>query len=69
MQTLVDLGADGSSPKTSVPPVVNVGNSGIQSFLVPATDPGGQTLRYRLATDAEAAGTNVNPAAGYSIDP
>lgn len=69
VETLVNLGADGSSPKTSVPPVVNVGNSGTQTFLVPATDPGGQTLRFRLATDGEAGGTNVNPDNGFAIDP
>ncbi|MEJ7657625.1 MAG: putative Ig domain-containing protein, partial [Thermoleophilaceae bacterium] len=67
VETLVDLGQDPNSPKTSVPPVVNVGSSGNQTFLVPATDPGGQTLRFRLATDAEAGGNNVNPP-DYSIN-
>ena len=68
VETLVNLGQDPNSPKTSVPAVVNVGSSGNQMFLVPASDPGGQSLRYRLATDGETAGSNVNPS-DYSINP
>jgi hypothetical protein len=64
----VNLAQDPNSPKTSVPPVVNVGSSGNQTFLVPATDAGGQQLRWRLATNAEADGSDVNPA-DYSINP
>lgn len=58
---------DVNSPKTSVPPIVNVGSSGNQTFLVPATDPGGQTLRWRLATNAESLGFATNPP-DYSIN-
>ena len=37
-----------------MPPIVTVGPSGNQTFIVPATDPGGEALRFRLATAAEA---------------
>lgn len=58
---IVDLAQDPQSPRTSVPPVVNVGSSGVQTFSVAASDPGGQTLRWRLATDAETLGFQSNP--------
>lgn len=60
----VNLTQDPNSPKTSVPPIVNVGTSGVQSFFVPAADPGGQTLFWRLASGTESgagAGAQVNP--------
>jgi hypothetical protein len=57
----VNLADDPQSPRTSVPPVVNVGAPGVQTFSVAASDPGGQTLRWRLATDAETAGFASNP--------
>ena len=66
----VNLPQDANSPKTSVPPVVNVGSSGVQTFLVPATDPGGQTLFWRLANGTESGaggGAQVNPP-GLSIN-
>jgi Ca2+-binding RTX toxin-like protein len=69
--TDVDFADDTQSPITSVPPIVTVGNAGDQQFFVPASDPGGQTLRYRLATPAEACGgacTDPNPP-DLSIDP
>ena len=59
--TIVDLAQDPQSPRTSVPPVVNVGSSGVQTFSVAASDPGGETLRWRLATDAETLGFQSNP--------
>jgi RTX calcium-binding nonapeptide repeat (4 copies) len=69
--TDVDFATDDQSPITSVPPIVTVGNSGDQQFFVPASDPGGQNLRFRLATAAEAcsgACTDPNPP-DLSIDP
>ena len=58
----VDFSGDTQSPVTSVPPVVTVGNAGSQAFFVQASDPGGQTLRWRLATAAEAcAGACADP--------
>ncbi len=66
--TDVNLGQDSQSPRTSVPPVVNVGSSGVQTFVVAASDPGGQTLRWRLATNAETQGTQSNPS-DFSISP
>jgi hypothetical protein len=72
LQTVINFTADDESPKTSVPPVFAVGNSGDQTFTVNATDAGGQTLRYRLATSAESCGASgcaqPNPP-NYSINP
>ena len=65
--TDVNLGQDSQSPRTSVPPF-NVGSSGVQTFVVAASDPGGQTLRWRLATNAETQGTQSNPS-DFSISP
>jgi hypothetical protein len=53
-ETLVHFGNEDESPRSSVPPIVTVGNSGVQTWPVPAIDPGGETLRWRLATAAEA---------------
>lgn len=54
VQALVQLGDDDESPVVSIPPVVNVGSSGVQTFLVPASDPGGESISWRLATADEA---------------
>jgi hypothetical protein len=69
--TLVDMGADDESPRSSVPPVVNVGTSGQQTYNVPASDPGGERLRWRLATGTEACGgcSNPQPPGDFAIDP
>lgn len=64
----VNLAEDPQSPRTSVPPVVNVGDTGVQTFAVAASDPGGQTLRWRLATDAETSGSGSNPP-DFTINP
>jgi hypothetical protein len=64
----VNLAQDPQSPRTSVPPVVNVGAPGVQTFSVAASDPGGQTLRWRLATDAETQGFQSNPP-DFAVNP
>lgn len=68
--TLVDLAADDESPVSSVPPIVTVGDTGVQTWPVPAFDLGGETVRWRLATAAEACGgcSDPNPP-GVAIDP
>ena len=54
VRSLVHFTNDDESPRTSVQPVVDVGPAGgVKNFNVPATDPGGETLRWRLATDSE----------------
>lgn len=68
--TLVDLNADDESPVSSVPPIVTVGDTGVQTWPVPAFDLGGETLRWRLATAAEACSggcSDPNPP-GLTID-
>ena len=69
--TVVDMGADDESPRSSVPPVVNVGTSGQQTYNVPAIDSGGEKLRWRLATGEEACGgcSDPQPPGDFSIDP
>ena len=68
--SLVNLATDTESPQSSVNPIVDVGNSGVQNFTIPAIDPGGQTVRFRLATDEEgcgSAGCETNPS-GMTIN-
>ena len=62
--SLVNLATNGS-PVVSVPPMVNVGNTGMQTWSIPASSPGGETLKWRLATFAETGGNNP---AGMSIN-
>lgn len=64
----VNLAGDRQSPRTSLPPVVNVGAPGVQTFFVAASDPGGQTLRWRLATDTETLGFGSNPP-DFTVNP
>lgn len=67
--TLVDLSADDESPTSSVPPIVTVGDTGVQTWPVPAFDLGGEPLRWRLATSSEACGGCAQPnPPGLSID-
>ena len=68
--SLVNLASDVESPQSSVNPIVDVGNTGVQNFTIPAIDPGGQTVRFRLATDQEGCGGDgceANPA-GMTIN-
>jgi Putative Ig domain len=44
------------SPKTTLVPVVAVPESATASFVIPASDPDGDKLRFRLATNEEAGG-------------
>ncbi|MCH7760913.1 hypothetical protein IIA15_05855, partial [candidate division TA06 bacterium] len=45
-----------SSPVSSIVPVVSVPQSSAATFLVPAVDPDGDPIRWRLSTNAEAGG-------------
>jgi len=70
LQTSVYPFSGNSSPVSSLVPIVTVPSSSTASFFVPASDPNGDTIRWRLSTDAEAGGgsppTNigVNPNTG-----
>ncbi len=75
VQALVSVASNNASATTALPPIVTCPQNGVCSFLVPATDPDGDTLRFRLATAAEADGTTFkqpgppHAPAGATIDP
>ena len=75
VETVVSIGANDASPTTALPPIITCPQNGVCSFLVPATDPNGDTLRFRLASASEADGGSFTqpgpPDApnGASIDP
>jgi cysteine-rich repeat protein len=75
VQTVVTLTTNNSSATTALPPIVTCPQNGVCSFVVPATDPDGDTLTFRLAAPTEADGTNFKqpgpPQApiGATIDP
>ena len=56
-----------SSPVSGLVPIVFVPQSAVVQFLVPAADPDGDPIQWRMSTDAEAGGCR-HPA-GMSIDP
>lgn len=55
------------SPVAALVPIVSVGSSTAATFQVPATDPDGDRLRWRLSTQAEAGGGDHPP--GIAVDP
>jgi hypothetical protein len=71
ISTLVELSSGNSSPSSGLPPVVNLVRSASANFFVPGADADpNTTLRWRLATSAEAGGSGTfNQPAGLSIDP
>src|SRR5712691_11613378 len=76
LETLVNVGSGNSSPQSSLPPLVLCPQSGLCVFTVPAIDPDGDTLQFRLSTSVEAGGSFgfVQPGPPYatnaaSIDP
>ncbi len=56
VETKVDL-TTGGSPVTGLPPVVRCPSGGVCSFPLPAADPDGDRLTFRLALPAEAKAT------------
>lgn len=54
------------SPKSTLVPIILVPESAVASFLIPATDPDGDRLRFRLATSIEAGGGDAPP--NLSVD-
>ena len=69
----MNVGTGNSSPSTTQVPIIQCPLNGICQFTVAAADPNGDTLRYRLATSAEAGGfTQPGPPQApnaASIDP
>ena len=68
--TTVNVGTGNSSPIATLPPVVNVSRGVLATFTLPANDPDGDALSYRLATPSEMgggsqpAGLSVNSSTG-----
>jgi cysteine-rich repeat protein len=75
VETVVTLTSNNSSATTALPPIISCPQNGVCTFIVPATDPDGDTLTFRLATPTEADGGAFRqpgpPQApnGASIDP
>jgi hypothetical protein len=58
-----------NAPVSSMPPIVNMAvGQAAATFTVPATDPDGTTLTFRLATLAETGGSGTGNPAGLSIN-
>jgi cysteine-rich repeat protein len=54
VETQVVVGMGNSSAVSALPPIVTCPQNALCTFLVPATDPDGDTLRFRLSTAPEA---------------
>jgi hypothetical protein len=68
LQTIVMPLSGNRSPVSNLVPIVVVPQSATATFLVPASDPDGDRIRFRLATGAEAGtGFPLHPT-GLSID-
>ncbi len=68
MESVVTPGIANDPPKTSVPALVSVSDNHIVQFPIPAFDPNGDTISFRLATSAEA-GSGFTQPPGMTIDP
>jgi hypothetical protein len=64
--TIVNVGTGNSSPIATLPPVVNVSRGVSATFTLPANDPDGDVLSYRLAIPSEMGG-GTQPA-GLSVN-
>jgi len=53
VSSLVDLANDDESAKSTVPPIVQLPEGGVQTFTIPAIDSGGETRRFRLSNAQE----------------
>jgi len=53
-RTTVDLAATTANPVSTISPIVDCRPSTVCSFTIPASDPDGGAMRYRLATATEA---------------
>src|SRR5262245_42608203 len=53
VETVVTLTGNASSATTALPPIISCPQNATCSFIVPSTDPDGDTLTFRLATASE----------------
>lgn len=68
-ETLINVGGSNSSPVTTIAPIINIQtNLSAATFTLPAVDPDGDVLSYRLATAAEAGSGSFTAASGLSVD-
>jgi cysteine-rich repeat protein len=58
IETQVTVGTGNRSPVSSMPPIVQCPINGICAFTVPASDPDGDPIRFRLSTSTEASGSS-----------
>ena len=61
--------AGNSSPVSTLVPIVTVTQGPASTFAVPASDPNGDGLRFRFATNAEAGDASAPPPPGMTINP
>lgn len=57
IETIVNVGSGNNSPVSSLPPIVVCPQNSVCSFFIPAGDPDGDRLKWRLSTALEASGT------------
>lgn len=74
VETMVNVGSGNSPPVTVLPPIVICPKDGLCSFAVPAADPNGDALRFRLSDETEAGSGFTQPGPPHapntaSIDP
>lgn len=67
-ETVVDFARTSASPVALVAPIVDCPINAVCRFTVPAADPDGQGLAWRLSTAAEAAGGSFTQPPGATID-
>ncbi|MFZ0391997.1 MAG: CHRD domain-containing protein [Calditrichia bacterium] len=67
LETIVEPQSGNNSPVTTLVPIVNVPESATAHFFVPAVDPDGDGLQWRMSTNTEAGGGPHPP--NFSIDP
>jgi hypothetical protein len=66
----VDLANDDESARSTVPPIVQLPEGGVQTFTIPAIDAGGETRRFRLSDANESCfGCGAPQPPGLTINP
>lgn len=69
VETLVNVGTGNSSPRSALPPVVQCPINGLCTFTVPAADPDGDRVRFRLSTSQEAGDPFIQPGPPHAPNP
>lgn len=57
LQTRVDVGTGNRPPSSTLVPILGFRRNALTSFGIPAADPDGDEIRFRLSTPAEASGS------------